>query len=552
MGKMGNFFMPVINAREWPVPGNPCYPDSVSLMYQQIFDPVAHSLARSALFASVPLLTLFVTLGVLRWEARRAALLSLAVSILIAAAVYGMPLGQAISGATEGAAVGFFPILWVGISAIWIYRMTELSGHSMALRRAFDSVSDDLRIQTLLISCCFGSLLEGLAGGGSPVAICTVMLVALQVPPVKAAVICLIADTAPVSFGALGLPINTLSKLTGLPVAPISAMVGRQTPLLALFLPFVLLYILDGKRGLREVWPFALVVGLGLALGESVGSVTLPVELVDIAAALATSAICMLFLRVWKPATKLSASDMTRALVPYLVVVLVVVAAQIPAVRAALGAATSTFRWPGLAISGPNGAIVSAVEAKFEWLLSSGSLLLIAGVLVVPILGLKITAAAKTYVETLYSLRWTVLTVSSVVGLAYVMNLSGQIITLGMWAAGAGNAFAPVSPLIGWLGSAVTGSDTSANALFGMLQVTTARHAGLSEILLAAANTSGGVVGKAISPQNLSIAAVAVGLPGREGHLFREVFGWTVLLIAVLSVLVFLQSTPLLSWMIPV
>ncbi len=520
-------------------------------MYQQVFDPVAHSLSWSALFASIPLLTLFVTLGVLRWEARRAALLSLAVSIVIATGIYAMPLGQALAGAAEGAAIGFFPILWVGISAIWLYRLTEVSGHSLALRHAFDSVSDDLRIQVIFIACCFGSLLEGLAGGGSPVAICTVMLIALQVPPVKAAVICLIADTAPVSFGALGLPINTLSKLTGLPVAPLSAMVGRQTPLLALFLPFILLYILDGRRGLREVWPFALVTGLSLAVGECVGSAMLPVELVDIAAALATSALCVAFLRAWKPGPKIPAQDMARALVPYFFVVLVVVAAQIPAVRAVLGAATSTFHWPGLAVTGPNGSLVSAVEAKFEWLLSSGSLLLMSGALVVPFLGVNLKTAVKTYGETLYHLRWTVVTVSSVVGLAYVMNLSGQIITLGMWAAGAGSAFAPISPLIGWLGSAVTGSDTSSNALFGMLQVTTARHAGLPEILLAAANTSGGVVGKAISPQNLSIAAVAVGLPGREGYLFRQVFGWTVLLIAILSLLVFLQSTAVLSWMVP-
>ena len=520
-------------------------------MYQQVFDPVAHSLAWSALFASLPLLTLFVTLGVLRWEARRAALLSLAVSIVIATLVYSMPVRQALAGAAEGAAIGFFPILWVGISAIWIYRLTELSGHSMALRRAFNSVSDDLRIQVILIACCFGSLLEGLAGGGSPVAICTVMLVALRVPPVKAAVICLIADTAPVSFGALGLPISTLSKLTGLPTAALSAMTGRQTPVLALILPFIVLYILDGRRAVREIWPFALAAGLSFAAGECLGSVTLPVELVDIVAALAASAICVVFLRVWKPGTQASPEDLVRALTPYFCVVLVVVAAQVPAVRGILGAATSSFRWPGLAVSGPNGAIVSAAEAKFEWLLSSGSLLLIAGVLVVPLLGLKVTTAVKAYAETLHRLRWTVLTVSSVVGLAYVMNLSGQIITLGMWAAGAGGAFAPVSPLIGWLGSAVTGSDTSSNALFGMLQVTTARHAGLSEILLAAANTSGGVVGKAISPQNLSIAAVAVGLPGREGHLFRHVFGWTLLLIAILSLLVFLQSTAVLGWMIP-
>jgi lactate permease len=520
-------------------------------MYSQVFDPVAHSLSWSALFAALPLLALFVTLGVLRWEARRAALLSLAVSIVIATAVYSMPVGQALAGAAEGAAIGFFPILWVGISAIWLYRLTEVSGHSLALRRAFDAVSDDLRIQVIFIACCFGSLLEGLAGGGSPVAICTVMLIALQVPPVKAAVICLIADTAPVSFGALGLPINTLSKLTGLPVAPLSAMVGRQTPLLALFLPFVLLYILDGRRGLRDVWPFALVVGLGLGVGESVGSVALPVELVDIAAALATSAMSVAFLRVWRPATNVSAKDMGHALVPYFFVVLVVVAAQFKSIRSVLGWATSSFAWPGLSVIGPDGAAVSAVDAKFEWLLSSGSLLLIAGVLVVPFLGVSLRTAVQAYGETLYHLRWTVVTVSSVVGLAYVMNLSGQIITLGMWAAGAGNAFAPISPLIGWLGSAVTGSDTSSNALFGMLQVTTARHAGLPEILLAAANTSGGVVGKAISPQNLSIAAVAVGLTGREGYLFRHVFAWTLLLIAILSLLVFLQSTSVLSWMIP-
>ncbi|MSV35899.1 MAG: L-lactate permease [Bryobacterales bacterium] len=521
-------------------------------MYNQVFDPVAHSLSWSALFASLPLLTLFMTLGVLRWEARRAALLSLAVSIAIATGVYAMPLGQVLAGAAEGAAIGFFPILWVGISAIWLYRLTEVTGHSLALRRAFDSISDDVRIQAIFIAFCFGSLLEGLAGGGSPVAICTVMLVALRVPPVKAAVICLIADTAPVSFGALGLPITTLAKLTGLPIAPLSAMIGRQTPFLALVLPFILLYILDGRRGLREIWPFALVSGVTIAAGQSLGSLTLPVELVDIVSALVTSAICVLFLRVWSPSTTQTyGRDLIYAVLPYVFVVLVVVAAQIKVIRDVLGRATSSFAWPGLSVVGPDGAPVSAVDAKFEWLLSSGSLLLIAGVLVVPFLGVKLKTAVRTYGETLYGLRWTVVTVSSVVGLAYVMNLSGQIITLGLWAAGAGSAFAPISPLIGWLGSAVTGSDTSSNALFGMLQVTTARHAGLPEILLAAANTSGGVVGKAISPQNLSIAAVAVGLTGREGYLFRQVFGWTLLLIAILSLLVFLQSTSVLSWMIP-
>ena len=531
-------------------------------MYQQIFDPVAHSLSWSALFAALPLLTLFVLLGVLRWKAYWAALTSLAVSLLIAVAVYGMPLGQSLAGAAEGGAVGFFPILWVGINAIWLYKLTEVSGHSLTLRRVFDSVSPDLRIQVILIAFCFGSLLEGLAGGGSPVAICTVMLVALGVEPVKAAVVCLIADTTPVAFGALALPINTLSKLTGLPVASLSAMIGRQTPLLAFVVPFILVYILDGKRGIRRLWPFALTAGLSFGACHFLGSMILPPELVDIVAAMATSGLCMGLLRWWSPAKTLhpldpspdrrvSGTELMYAALPYLSVVMIVALAQVGVIRDLLAKTTSTFAWPGLTVTGPDGALVTAVTAKFEWLASPGSLILIAGALVAPVLGLRLKTLIQTYAETLYGLRWAVVTVSAVVGLAYVMNLSGQIITLGIWAAGAGGAFAAISPVIGWLGAAVTGSDTSSNALFGMLQVTTARHAGLSEILLAAANTTGGVCGKAISPQNLSIAAVAVGMTGREGDLFRQVFGWTVLLIALLSLLVFLQSTPLLSWMVP-
>lgn len=540
-------------------------------MYQQIFDPVAHSLSWSALFAALPLISLFVLLGVLRWKAYLAALTSLAVSVAIAIGIYGMPVGQSFAGAAEGAAVGFFPIIWVGINAIWLYKLTEVRGHSLVLRRVFDSVSDDLRVQVILIAFCFGALLEGLAGGGSPVAICTVMLMALGVKPVKAAVVCLLADTTPVAFGALGLPINTLSKLTGLPVSSLSVMIGRQTPLLAAIVPFVLVYILDGRRGIRQMWPFSLTAGLSFGACQCLGSMTMTPELVDIAGAMVTSGICIGFLRAWSPAEtmhpealsaagdpvhssrdcRVSRGDLLYAVLPYLSVVVIVALAQVGLVRNLLSRATSTFAWPGLAVTDPSGALVTAVTARFEWLSSPGSLILIAGTLVAPFLGLQLRTVIQTYRETLYSLRWAVVTVSAVVGLAYVMNLSGQIITLGIWAAGAGGAFAPISPLIGWLGAAVTGSDTSSNALFGMLQVTTARHAGLSEILLAAANTSGGVCGKAISPQNLSIAAVAVGLTGREGDLFRQVFGWTVLLIALLSLLVFLQSTPLLSWMVP-
>lgn len=542
-------------------------------MYQQIFDPVAHSLLWSSAFAAMPLLVLFVLLGVLRWEARWAALTSLAISLLVAVGIYSMPAPQALAGAAQGAAIGFFPIIWIGINAIWLYKLTEIKGHSLVLRRGFDSVSSDLRVQAVLIAFCFGALLEALAGGGSPVAICAVMLIALRVPPVKAAAICLIADTTPVSFGALGLPISTLVKITGLSASSLSAMVGRQAPFLAAFCPLILVYLLDGRRGLRQTWPFALVAGITFGAGQCIGSVTLPLELVDIVAALVSTAACLVFLRFWSPGEVLlpdsvssnlhsvaastepeppaSHRELFFAVLPYLTVVIVVALAQVGLVHTLLSRATSTFRWPGLYVVDSSGTPVSSGTARFEWILSAGSLVLIAGLIVAPVLGLGFRTLLHAYRETLHQLRWAIVTVSAVVGVAYVMNLSGQIVTLGMWAAGAGRAFAPLSPLVGWLGTAVTGSDTSTNALFGMLQVTTAHHAGLSDILLAAANNSGGVCGKAISPQNLSIAAVAVGLAGREGDLFRQVFGWTVLMILVLSLLVYLQSTSVLSWMVP-
>lgn len=577
-------------------------------MYAQIFDPVAHSIAASAAFAVLPLLTLFVLLGMLRLPARWAALASLVVSMIVAAFVYGMPGGQVVSGALEGAAIGFFPIIWIGINAIWLFKLTQASGHADVLRRALAHVSSDQRVQAVLIAFCFGALLEALAGGGAPVAICAVLLISLGVEPLKAATVCLLADTSPVAFGALGLPITVLAKITRLPVHEISVMVGRQAPLLSLFIPLMLVLILDGRRGAKEIWPLAVVAGVAFAFAQFAGSMLLPVELVDIVAALFCAGACITFLRMWTPGvlrTDLNAAqgvgarnapaagvqggtlampmtggngfermseshharagaidtqhnvqrdsraEILRALAPYAAVILVVAATQIGFVAHAMGAFTSSFAWPGLHVVDPKGASVSAVNAKFEWLLSAGSIVLIAGVLSVPMLKLDARTAARTYMKNLHELRWAVFTVCCVVGVAYIMNLSGQIVTLGIWAARAGTAFAPVSPILGWFATALTGSDTSANALFGMLQLTTAHHTGLSDILLTAANTSGGVVGKAISPQNLAVGAVAVGMIGREGVLFRRVAGWTVLMIAALSLLVWAQSTPLLGWIVP-
>ena len=447
------------------------------------------------------------------------------------------------------------------------------------LRRAFGRISDDPRAQAVLVAFCFGALLEGFAGGGSPVAICAVVLIALGLDPLRAAAACLIADTSPVAFGSLGLPITMLSKVSGLPVPALSAMVGRQTPVLALLVPFILLVIVDGRRGLRQAWPLALVAGVTYAGVQAFGAATLPVELVDVVAALSSIAASVLFLRVWKPVYGITIAgveplpvgaavtppllrhgpvgpvdppmEVARAFAPYGIILLVVAAAQLGPVAALLDQATSTFAWPGLTVAAPNGKAVATTVARFEWVRSAGSLVLIAGLLSAPVLGIGLGQAILLYGRTLHRLRWAILVVCLVVGLAYVMNLSGQTVTLGLWAAGAGPLFAAISPVVGWFGTALTGSDTSTNALFGLLQVTTARAVGLPDVLLAAANSSGGVIGKAVSPQNLAIAAVAVGMGGREGDLFRRVAGWTLLLLVVLSLLVFLQSTPVLSWMLP-
>ena len=575
-------------------------------MFHQILAPVGGSLTLSALVAVLPLVTLFVLLGAFKTPARWAALAGLIVSLIVAITVYSMPPGQAISGALEGAATGFFPIFWVAINAIWLYNLTEESGHFAVLRRAFSTISDDPRVQAIIIAFCFGALLEALAGGGSPVAITAVMLIALGFNPLKAAAVCLVANTSPVAFGALGLPVTTLAKLTKLPVHDLATMIGRQTPLLALFIPFILLGIVDGRRGLRETWPVAAAAAISFSITQSLASYLFPVELVDICSALVSTAVTVGFLRLWRvgvsaplpqtaaagpgggsfsvqasratanipvrsssaaepahvvpssaggaaalTATADSQTEVLRAFAPYLIVLAVVIIVQIPVINELLSAATMTFAWPGLSIVSASGKAVTATIAKFEWLTAAGTLLLFSGLITAPVLGIDFGTAARLYAKTLHELRWAIFTVCCIVGIAYVMNLSGQTITLGTWAAGAGAFFPLVSPIIGWFGTALTGSDTSANALFGVLQVTTAQKAGLSQVLLAAANSAGGVCGKAVSPQNLAIAAVAVKMSGHEGDLFRRVAVWSVLMVLGMSLLVFLQSTSVLGWMVP-
>jgi lactate permease len=553
-------------------------------MYKQVLDPVSDSLFLSAIFAALPLITLFVLLGGLKWKAHFAALASLAIALIVAIVVYSMPGGQALDAAVLGACFGLFPIMWIVWNAIWIYNMTDATGHFAVLRRSFASVSDDQRIQAVIIAFSFGALIEALAGFGAPVAISAAMLMAVGFQPIRAAAVALVANTAPVAFGAIATPIITLSEVSSLPKDDLGSMVGRQTPFLALIVPLILVAMVDGRRGIRQTWPAAIVGGLAFAIGQFACSNLLSVEITDIVASLLSAAAIVALLRVWQPAEPLHGEgrfsrpaiagaatadatheaevrrrsddthdtrrDIVLAYAPYVIIVAVLSLAQWGPIKDALDSVTKQIDWPGLNVLNAKGEEPSTATFKFNWLATPGTLLLISGLLTMLVLRLSPARALRVYGRTLNQLKWATLTVATVLALAYVMNFSAQTLTLGAWIAGAGGIVAFLSSIIGWLGVAVTGSDTSSNSLFGALQVQAAKDAGLDSTLLAAANSSGGVLGKMISPQNLAIGAAAVGMAGQEGDLFRQVLKWSLVLLLVMCVIVLLQSTSILSWMV--
>ncbi|RDD84134.1 L-lactate permease [Streptomyces parvulus] len=538
-------------------------------MYVQELEPVAGSLGLSALVAALPLVIVLVLLGGVRMKAHLAGLTGLLAAVLVAWLAYGMPLDQTASSAVQGAVFGLFPILWIVVNALWVYRMTVRTRHFDILRRSFGRLSDDPRIQALVVAFCFGALLEALAGFGAPVAICSVMLVALGFDPVRAAVVSLVANTAPVAFGAMGTPVVTLAQVTGLPLDDVASVVGRQTPLLALIVPLLLVGLVDGRRGLRETWVPAMACGVAFAVAQFVASNYLSVQLADIVAALVGAGALVAVPHSRRPAAEpVRASVLTgarseeldeedpgrevlRAYAPYALIVAIFSVAQIPAVKDWLAGATQTYDWPFLDVVDPEGEPVGGNVFSWPIVSTGGTLVLIAGLATAVVLGVHARVAVKEWLATVRELRFAILTVTSVLALAYVMNLSGQAATIGHFVAAAGAGLAFLSPVLGWFGVAVSGSDTSANALFGALQVTAARESGLSPELLAAANSSGGVLGKMISPQNLTIACAAVGLAGREGDLLRKVLPWSLGLLLVMCLIVVGQSTVVLGWMLP-
>ena len=578
-------------------------------MFQPQPAPVGGSLALSALVAALPLLTLFVLLGALKWKAWQAGLTSLVVAIVVAVAFFGMPASQALITATEGGAFGLFPIIYIVLTAIWIFRLTELTGYDLVLRRAFASVSPDQRVQAILIAFCFGALLEALAGFGTPVAVTAVMLMAVGIRPVKSAAVALVANTAPVAFGAVAVPITTLGKITGLDPANIGAMVGRQTPILAVFVPLILVFMVDGRRGIREAWLPAVVAGLAFSIGQFLTSNFWNYQVADIVASFAGALAVVALLRVWSPSEVLgtdgiSSADAARsrivaepvavaagagsagsaapvvdeddpeppphlgetggpttgpvtgretlmAFAPYLIVVALFTLVSFGPLKTYLDTHSGwKFSWPGLEILNAAGKTPAAATFNLNVFTAAGTVLLIAGILTALVYRVRPGKAARSLGKVIVDFRFTILTVVAVLALAYVMNFSGQTGTLGRALAETGSFFAFLSAVVGWIGVAVTGSDTSSNSLFGVLQVTAAKETGISEYLLASANTSGGVLGKMISPQNLAIAAAVVGMEGKESVLFRKVIWWSLGLLFGMCCLVYLQSTDVLGWMV--
>jgi lactate permease len=409
-------------------------------VYTQDFDPVSDSLGLTAIFAVLPILTLFVLLGGLKMKAQWAALIALGIAMAVAMIVYGMPVGQTGLSALEGATFGLFPIMWIVVAAIWVYNMTVETGYFAVLRRSFGRISEDQRIQAVIIAFCFGALIEALAGFGTPVAITAVMMIAVGFKPIKAASIALVANTAPVAFGAIATPIITLAEVTELDKADLGAMVGRQTPFLALLVPLILIGMVDGRRGIRQAWPVAVVGGLSFAIGQFICSNYLSVELTDIVASLVSTASIVSFLRIWSPGEPLRAealngglpgpavaggsvhdpglerevarhddtkrdtpADIFRAYSPYMIIIAVFSIAQIPAVKDALAESpwTKTFEWPGLDVRSPDGEPLSSLTFNFNWLPATGTLMIFSGLITMAVIRLAPGRALRVFGRTL-------------------------------------------------------------------------------------------------------------------------------------------------------
>jgi len=524
-------------------------------------------LALSALLAALPILCLFWTLACRRWKGHWAALLATALAVLAAVAGYGMPVRLALGAVLSGGLFGLFPICWIVITALLIYNLSVATGQFAVIKDSLAAISADRRMQALLIAFAFGAFIEGAAGFGPPVAITGAMLAGLGFEPLYAAGLCLVANTAPVAFGAIGVPIIVGARVSGVDEMALSQMVGRTLPLLSVLVPLYLVILMAGWRKGLAVWPACAFTGGSFALVQFWSSNFLGPMLPDILASLASLVTLVVFLRFWSPRENWrfpgEGADprgdpprhpgglVFRAWAPYLLLSICVAGWGIRPVSAALDHLLS-FRWPvpGLheAIS-RNGESLPAIF-NFNLLSSAGSAILLAWLLSIPVMGASARTAGKVAAATLRQLRAPISTITLIMGFAYLMNFSGMAVTLGLAFAATGVLFPFFAAFLGWLGTFMTGSDTSSNALFGKLQEVTAQRLGVDPVITVAANTSGGVCGKMISPQSISVATAATRLVGREADIFRFTLKHSILFAGFVGTLSLLYAYAV-PWIVP-
>ncbi len=560
----------------------------MSSIWQQSYDPAGH-IWLSALVACLPIALFFLALTVLRLKGWLAGTLTVLCALGVALFFYGMPFSQAVAAAVYGFFYGLWPIAWIIVAAVFLYKISVKTGQFDTIRESVLVLTADQRLQMLLVGFAFGSFLEGAAGFGAPVAITAALLVGLGFQPLYAAGLCLVANTAPVAFGALGIPIIVAGQVTGIPAFAIGEMAGRQLPFLTIIVLFVLMAIMDGWRGIRETWPAVVVAGGSFAITQYLTSNFVGPELPDITSALVSLVALSAFLRVWQPASifRFSATgegtehlspdapqarpsgrsftrgEVLRAWSPFIVLTVMVTLWSIPPFKHLFAEGGALQGWiahvsvpwldglvqkmpPIVAQASTYGAIY-----KFDWFSATGTAIVIAALITVLASRLKLTAAAGVFAETLKELAIPIYTIGMVLAFAFIANYSGLSVTLALALSYSGHAFTFFSPFLGWLGVFLTGSDTSSNALFAALQAATAHQIGVPEVLLVAANSTGGVTGKMISPQSIAIACAAVGLVGRESDLLRFTVKYSLLFAVIVGIMTTVQAY-VLPWMIPV
>ncbi len=522
----------------------------------------------SAFLASIPLLFLFWALTSKRIKGHWAALGTLLLAVLVAVAGYGMPATLSLLAALDGALFGLWPISWIIIHALFIYNLSVKTGQFEIIKNSLAAITDDRRMQALLVAFSFGAFIEGCAGFGAPVAITAAILIGLGFRPIYAAGICLLSNTAPVAFGSIGIPILVASQVSGIDALAISQMAGRTLPFISILIPFYIVILVSGwKKGL-EVWPAALVCGASFALTQGLVANFMGPMLPDILSSVASIFCLTLFLRVWHPRkswtfdheagaagkAKLAYTrgQIFRAWAPYVVLTVLVAAWGVKPVKAVL----DHFSLINIPIPGLHEAVIRDGQPMpavypFNLLSAAGTAVFFAGLVSIVLMGASLSTALRVFLTTIRSVRWPLVTISAILGFAYVMNFAGMAGALGGLFANTGVLFPFFSAFLGWLGVFMTGSDTSANALFGKLQEVTATKVGVDPVITVAANSVGGVCGKMISPQSLAVATAAVGLVGHESEIFRFTIKHSLILTTLVGIMACLQAY-VFTWMVPV